>query len=505
MSLKRSGLFILILVPLFLTGCVETIKEKINYSDSIGNYSLSSELKHELDPQKDMQKYLQEGTSILELTKLEKQLNKYLLHIIESNGLRDKFVGHLPEIKISTNNEFTAESLENGLIVFNTGLLTQLEYEEELYAVIAHELVHILNGHHTKDNLDSLLDKTTKIAMLEAEKKLSIASKSEYTTALSAWAGQTLIRENIGGLLMSKWNREQESEADTLGLELLYKSKINLKGMISFMKKREGFERQHPQLFADSNNVKMEFTDQLSKFVNKLPSFFGQNDEPTEKQESLEVQNLDSLNGNYFSASTRIKDIKSKIKSDYNDYKRTPFRKLKLAQSKELSAVYATRNLPKLIEAKKYTQAASIGLKAISGVLSNNSYTRILMADIRIAQNRNKIAEINLSKAMASKNKSLKTYSFVAQYYEKKNDKQKVLSTLDLANTSLNYPNKYLSETLRLKKKYGLKTSQTEAQCMKTLDLDVIHGCQVVLGRGLDFPTTELLKALDSGELTSSI
>ncbi|MCY3868391.1 MAG: M48 family metallopeptidase [Gemmatimonadetes bacterium] len=103
-----------------------------------------------------------------------------------------------------------------GYIVIHDGLLKKTKSPEELAAVLAHEIQHILQRHSTRAILREL-----SIGML--------------LSALSGDAGglhyalETV--HTLGGL---RFRRQDEAEADQKGMQMLQKAKIDPKGMVVF-------------------------------------------------------------------------------------------------------------------------------------------------------------------------------------------------------------------------------------------------------------------------------
>lgn len=74
-------------------------------------------------------------------------LNEYV------ESVADRLLENYPELRkqlrfyVLRSTEVNAAAYENGMVVVNTGLLAQLQNESELAFVLAHEIVHIQEGH----------------------------------------------------------------------------------------------------------------------------------------------------------------------------------------------------------------------------------------------------------------------------------------------------------------------------------------------------------------------
>jgi Zn-dependent protease with chaperone function len=124
--------------------------------------------------------------------------------------LLNRMLRHWPEqpyafqIAVWEESEANAVALPGGVIVLTTGLLEQVESENELAFVLGHELGHF----HNRDHLRGLGRGLAFSLVLAA---LGF-SGSGSATQLAALAGQFTQRG---------FNREQESEADRFGLALV--------------------------------------------------------------------------------------------------------------------------------------------------------------------------------------------------------------------------------------------------------------------------------------------
>jgi len=119
-----------------------------------------------------------------------------------------------------------------GVIVINTGLILQTESEDELAAVLAHEIAHITQRHiarmieNSKQNM--LGTGATILAGILASSKSPEAGQAIITGAFAMQAHKDL-----------SFSREAESEADRVGLRILATSNFNPASMPVFLKKLE--------------------------------------------------------------------------------------------------------------------------------------------------------------------------------------------------------------------------------------------------------------------------
>ncbi len=117
-----------------------------------------------------------------------------------------------------------AFALPGGFIFVNRGLLLALNKEDELAGVLAHELGHVNARHHAR-----YLEKMYGLSIL-----YNIAAIFAYQTRY----GDILLQfGKIGAQLLSlKWSRDQEREADILGVRFAYEAGYDPRGLLDTFK-----------------------------------------------------------------------------------------------------------------------------------------------------------------------------------------------------------------------------------------------------------------------------
>ncbi len=135
---------------------------------------------------------------------------------------------------LSNSEEINAFSLPGGPIVINRGLLLHLDSESELAVIIGHELGHINAKHFEKFMMKQ------KIASL-------ILIISEIFFENNQNAENLLKLESFGlNLLLLKFSRDQEREADRYGIIFAYKAGYDPHGIIKVFKMFKKLEKKHP-------------------------------------------------------------------------------------------------------------------------------------------------------------------------------------------------------------------------------------------------------------------
>ncbi len=120
-----------------------------------------------------------------------------------------------------------AFAVPGGKVFVNSGLILMVESEDELAGVMAHEIGHVVARHIAKQSEQGLkLGLATLGAMLAGILLGPQAAAAIMTTTSAAT-----------GTMMLKYSRENEEEADYLGLKFMEKAGYDPKAMVTMFKK----------------------------------------------------------------------------------------------------------------------------------------------------------------------------------------------------------------------------------------------------------------------------
>lgn len=137
------------------------------------------------------------------------------------------------------NSQINAMALPNGHLVFNSGLVDQVESPEELASVMAHEIAHISAGHHMRLQREmrtvSIQALLTAVAGLAAGAATGNGSISQAAMVGSSAAAQSMMLDSM---------REKESQADRLAVHYLANTGYDPSCMATFLKHLIGEQRK---------------------------------------------------------------------------------------------------------------------------------------------------------------------------------------------------------------------------------------------------------------------
>ena len=144
--------------------------------------------------------------------------------LIVSTIPKSPFEYHFSVIKSSAVNAFATPG---GYVYVNLGLINLVENESELASVLAHETAHV-NARHIAD----IVDKSTKvnIATLAAVLAGAFLGGGDVTAAVTSFSMAAATTLNL------KYSRENEEEADRLGMSYMAKTGYDATSMLDFLK-----------------------------------------------------------------------------------------------------------------------------------------------------------------------------------------------------------------------------------------------------------------------------
>ncbi|MGH7819188.1 MAG: M48 family metalloprotease, partial [Candidatus Binatia bacterium] len=136
--------------------------------------------------------------------------------------------------KVVDSPEVNAFSLPGGPVYVNLGLIELVETEDELAAVIAHEMAHVVSRHATERMTTLQLSQMALLVGLTAV---------GGAPALALEGGQLAY---ILGIL--RYSRGMESEADAVAIDLLPEAGYDPRGMEGMLRKLDEERRAEPVL-----------------------------------------------------------------------------------------------------------------------------------------------------------------------------------------------------------------------------------------------------------------
>lgn len=154
------------------------------------------------------------------------------------------------QVHITADPAFSAYALGGGHIFLAAGLLSNLDSQDELAAVLAHEYVHVWRGHTGQTTSERLQAAFTGLSALYLDTRHG-ANAVERNNPDASFVRHVLLREAAMRSLQSgvipQHSRQQEEEADREGVELMRRAGFNPSAMVDFLDKLESFHEQQSE------------------------------------------------------------------------------------------------------------------------------------------------------------------------------------------------------------------------------------------------------------------
>lgn len=130
------------------------------------------------------------------------------------------------------DNAINAFAMPGGFIGVNTGLILTTQSESELASVLSHEIAHVTQHHLARMVSGQKYDTLAAMAVMAAA---ILAARSNPDAAMAGVVGAQ------AGVIQRKLNftRTHEQEADRIGLEILMKSKFDVRAMPAFFERMQ--------------------------------------------------------------------------------------------------------------------------------------------------------------------------------------------------------------------------------------------------------------------------
>jgi predicted Zn-dependent protease len=134
------------------------------------------------------------------------------------------------EFHIVRDDQVNAFSIPGGHIYINTGLIKAAHSASELAGVMAHEFSHGVARHATQQ--------------ISAQYGINVVANAALGKNASAY--QQLLAQVISGGAMARYSREQEKQADDMGVDFMFKAGYDPNGMANMFRTLLAEEKARP-------------------------------------------------------------------------------------------------------------------------------------------------------------------------------------------------------------------------------------------------------------------
>jgi predicted Zn-dependent protease len=229
-TLRKRTLVLTVLAVLIPSAMLADNKE--TDPDQIGNRDVGKgvnfySLEKEIALGKQLAQEVERQARIVDDPIIAEYVNRIGQNLVRNSDAKVPFT-----IKVIDSDEVNAFALPGGFFFVNTGILMKADNEAEMAGVMAHEIGHVAARHGTRQATKGQLVNIGTIPLI----------------FMGGWTGYG-IRQALGlaipmGFL--KFSRADESEADLLGLEYMYKAGYDPTAFVDFFEKIQSLEKKKP-------------------------------------------------------------------------------------------------------------------------------------------------------------------------------------------------------------------------------------------------------------------
>ena len=202
-------------------------------------------------------------------TKLVKDIGAKIQAAVEKfmadNGMASRMDDYRWEFNLIESEEVNAWCMPGGKVVVYTGILPVTKNENGLAVVMGHEVAHAIAEHGNERMSQGLLANMGAVALSAA-----LDEKPEETKAL--WMTAYGVGAQVGALL--PFSRQQESEADQLGLIFMAMAGYDPNGAVEFWQRMAAQGGAAPPEFLSTHPSNQSRIENLKKLIPDAMTYY---------------------------------------------------------------------------------------------------------------------------------------------------------------------------------------------------------------------------------------
>jgi beta-barrel assembly-enhancing protease len=235
---------------------------------------------------------------------VDEYVNRVGQNLVRNSDARVPFT-----IKVIDSDVVNAFALPGGFFYVNSGLILHADEESELAGVMAHEIAHVCARHGTKQATKGEI--------------VNLASIPAMIFIPYTWAGYAIYQGMNFAIPLTflKFTRDEEREADYLGLQYMYKAGYDPNSFVSFFEKVEADEKKEPGTIPKVFSTHPPTPDRIESIQKEIATIL-----PARDQYIVSTSEFDSVKH-------RLQLIEANVKVKSNNPNRPTLRK-RTAQNK---------------------------------------------------------------------------------------------------------------------------------------------------------------------------
>jgi len=202
--------------------------------DAIGNRNVGKgvnffSIEREIALGKSLAQEVERSSKMIDDPVITEYVNRVGQNLVRNSDAKVPFT-----IKVIDSDEVNAFALPGGFFYVNSGLILRAQEEDELAGVMAHEISHVAARHGTKQ--------ATKAEAIQ------LGAMAAMIFIPYGWAGYGIYEGmNLAiPLTFLKFSRDDEREADYLGIQYMYKAGYDPNAYVTFFERIQADEKRRP-------------------------------------------------------------------------------------------------------------------------------------------------------------------------------------------------------------------------------------------------------------------
>jgi Zn-dependent protease with chaperone function len=352
---------------------------------------------------------------------------------------------------VTPHDAAQAVALKDGGILVALGFLRNLKNEDEVAALLGHEVSHILRNHHSSDAVVELQDgflKGLEAANASGGMLLGMVDPNLQRTVDASLSIGDALYSVSESMIAPAWTIEQEDEADLMGVDLMVAAGYNPRAMASVMEVIEAQEANAAAVDAERDKLYNErvkgtlVNSMLSSSTGDTVSIVGALANLT----STIVSGTDKKT--HRPAAERKASVDAYIRDNHGGARRRAFTtdpwqaRLNSGDSGQMFAQYkaATDARRAVFSGGDINAALNNAEVAVAGRFSGDAYPRLAFSEVRVKEgNRDKALE-NLDIAMKGGSAPWQVYRSYADMQLAKGDTAGAAATVETADAKFGRP-----------------------------------------------------------------
>ena len=202
--------------------------------DAIGNRNIGKgvnfySIEKEIALGKALAQEVERSSKLIDDPVVTEYVNRVGQNLVRNSDAKVPFT-----IKVIDSDEVNAFALPGGFFYVNSGLILRAQEEDELAGVMAHEISHVAARHGTKQ--------ATKAELIQ------LGAMAAMIVVPYGWAGYGIYEgmQLAIPLTFLKFSRDDEREADFLGIQYMYKAGYDPNAYVTFFERIQADEKRRP-------------------------------------------------------------------------------------------------------------------------------------------------------------------------------------------------------------------------------------------------------------------